>query len=68
VQRLLLGTHTSDKEQNYLMFAEVHLPNDDSPIDARKYDENKGEVGGFGGVSDKIQITMKINHEGEVNK
>jgi hypothetical protein len=28
------------------------------------------EVGGFGGgtVPDKIQIVMKINHEGEVNR
>jgi histone-binding protein RBBP4 len=68
LQRLILGTHTSDAEQNYLMIAEVHLPLDDTAIDARKYDDQKGEVGGFGGVSDKIEIVMKINHDGEVNK
>jgi len=68
VQRLLLGTHTSDAEQNYLMIAEVHLPLEDTAIDARKYDDQKGEVGGFGAVSDKIEIVMKINHDGEVNK
>lgn len=67
-QRLLLGTHTSDAEQNYLMIAEVHLPLDDASVDSRKYDDQKGEMGGFGGVSDKVEIVLKINHEGEVNK
>eukprot|EP01118_Nematostelium_gracile_P018389 TRINITY_DN8153_c0_g1_i1.p1 TRINITY_DN8153_c0_g1~~TRINITY_DN8153_c0_g1_i1.p1 ORF type:complete len:426 (+),score=104.75 TRINITY_DN8153_c0_g1_i1:131-1279(+) len=68
INRLILGTHTSDAEQNYLMIAEVHLPVEDQPIDPRKYDDSKAEVGGFGGISDKIEIVMKINHEGEVNK
>jgi len=69
VQRLLLGSHTSGEEQNYLMLAEVHLPLDETSVDSRKYDQNT-EVGGFGNgnVSDKIQIVLKINHEGEVNK
>jgi len=68
VQRLLLGTHTSNEEQNYLMIAEVHLPLDEAAIDSRKYEDQRGEVGGFGGVSDRIEIIMKMNHEGEVNK
>jgi len=68
VQRLILGTHTSDQEQNYLMIAEVNLPLDETSIDTRKYDDQKGEVGGYGGVSDKIDIIMRMNHEGEVNK
>lgn len=68
VQRLILGTHTSDAEQNYLMIARVHLPVEDTPIDTRKYDDQKGEVGGFGSVSEKIEIIQKINHEGEVNR
>eukprot|EP01114_Cavostelium_apophysatum_P011149 TRINITY_DN2533_c0_g1_i1.p1 TRINITY_DN2533_c0_g1~~TRINITY_DN2533_c0_g1_i1.p1 ORF type:complete len:421 (-),score=103.63 TRINITY_DN2533_c0_g1_i1:37-1299(-) len=67
VQRLLLGTHTSGEEQNYLMIAEVNLPLDETAIDSKKYDEQK-EMGGFGGVSDRIEITMKMNHDGEVNK
>ena len=77
IHRLILGTHTSDAEQNYLMIAEVHLPVEDQQIDPRRYDDSKAgnlsidslaEVGGFGGISDKIEIVMKINHEGEVNK
>jgi len=66
--RLLLGTHTSDREQNYLMIAEVNLPNEESAVEAKKYDDQKGEIGGYGGVTDRIEITLKMNHEGEVNR
>lgn len=64
---LLLGTHTSG-DQNYLMVASVSLPSYDAPIDARKYDDEKGEVGGFGAVGNKVDIRVRIKHEGEVNR
>ncbi|RXN22259.1 histone-binding RBBP4 [Labeo rohita] len=67
VHRLVLGTHTSD-EQNHLVIASVQLPNDDAQFDASHYDSEKGEFGGFGSVSGKIEIEIKINHEGEVNR
>lgn len=66
--RLILGTHTTDGDQNYLMIAEVKLPNEDTEIDVRKYDEERGEAGGFGGTSAKVEVTQRINHEGEVNR
>jgi histone-binding protein RBBP4 len=68
IHKMLLGTHTSNNEQNYLMIAEVALPTAESEIDVRKYDDEKGEVGGFGGTLSKIDIKIKINHEGEVNR
>lgn len=77
---LLLGTHTTG-EQNYLMVGTVVLPKDDAVIDNRTetkkttpaahYDEEKKELGGFGHADDKvgkIEIRMKIKHEGEVNR
>uniref|UniRef100_A0A8C9SIY0 Retinoblastoma binding protein 4 n=1 Tax=Scleropages formosus TaxID=113540 RepID=A0A8C9SIY0_SCLFO len=67
VHRLVLGTHTSD-EQNHLVIASVQLPNDEAQFDASHYDSEKGEFGGFGSVSGKIEIEIKINHEGEVNR
>mmetsp|Transcript_3413 Transcript_3413/g.8002 ORF Transcript_3413/g.8002 Transcript_3413/m.8002 type:complete len:423 (-) Transcript_3413:214-1482(-) len=67
VQRLILGTHTSDNEQNHLMFAEVRLPLEDTEIDARKYEEKNG-YGGYNGVSGRLEIVQKINHTGEVNR
>lgn len=70
IQRLLLGTHTSDGEPNYLMFAEVKLPCESTVIDARAFaDPNcNPNPGGYGGFSTKIEIKQKIAHEGEVNR
>ncbi|KAK9805231.1 hypothetical protein WJX72_007327 [[Myrmecia] bisecta] len=67
-QKLVLGTHTSESEQNYLMIAEVALPLEDSETDARQYDEERGEVGGFGAPAGKVQVIQQINHDGEVNR
>jgi hypothetical protein len=41
IQRLLIGTHTSDNDQNYVEIANVQLPKSDSDIDPRKYEEEK---------------------------
>lgn len=67
VHRMILGTHTSD-EQNHLLIASVQLPNEDAQFDASQFDSEKGEFGGFGSVNGKIEIDIKINHEGEVNR
>uniref|UniRef100_A0A8C6QN67 Histone-binding protein RBBP4-like N-terminal domain-containing protein n=1 Tax=Nannospalax galili TaxID=1026970 RepID=A0A8C6QN67_NANGA len=64
---LELGTHTSD-EQNHLLVAPVHIPNDNAQFDASHCDSDKGEFGGFGSVIEKIECKIKINHEGEVNR
>jgi len=42
VQRMLIGTHTSDNDQNYLQIAQVQLPSDSTPIDTRKFDDERG--------------------------
>ncbi|XP_054979024.1 histone-binding protein RBBP7 isoform X2 [Sorex araneus] len=55
---LVLGTHTSD-EQNHLVVARVHIPNDDAQFDASHCESDKGG---------KIECEIKINHEGEVNR
>jgi histone-binding protein RBBP4 len=73
IQRLLLGTHTSEGEPNYLQIASVQLPNYDTEIDASKFDEERDEFGGFGGTgsgssSCRLNVVQKIPHEGEVNR
>lgn len=67
VQKMILGTHTSDDEPNYLMLAQVQLPIDDAENDARQYDDDRGEIGGFGCASGKVRslfffffLTMEI--------
>lgn len=67
-QKLILGTHTSDNEQNYLMVAEVQLPLEESELDGRQYDDERNEVGGFGGAHGKVHVIQQINHDGEVNR
>jgi histone-binding protein RBBP4 len=67
-QQLILGTHTSEGEQNYLMRAEIQLPLEDSETDNRGYNEENGEVGGFGATNGRIQVIQQINHRGEVNR
>uniref|UniRef100_A0A8C0TZR2 Histone-binding protein RBBP7-like n=1 Tax=Cyanistes caeruleus TaxID=156563 RepID=A0A8C0TZR2_CYACU len=62
---LILGAHTSD-EQNHLVVARVQIPNSEQ-FDALQSDSEKGEFGGFGSVTGKIEVEIKINHEGEVN-
>ena len=37
-------------------------------MDSRKYEEERGEYGGYGGASCRINIVQKIPHEGEVNR
>lgn len=66
--RLLLGTHTSGGATNHLMLANVQLPAPDASADARKYDEDRGEYGGFGSTSGKVELTQLIPHNGEVNR
>ncbi|CAJ0592545.1 unnamed protein product [Cylicocyclus nassatus] len=66
-QRLILGTHTSD-EQNHLLISKIQLPTDDAQFDASRYDTEKGEFGGFGAITGKVETEIKINHDGEVNR
>lgn len=65
---MITGTHTSEGAQNYLQIVTVMLPNENAEVDARKYDDEKGEVGGYGGAEAKINIVQRINHDGEINR
>lgn len=73
--RLLLGTHTSGQDNNYLQIATANLPRTesdaggaDAKVEMKDYDEEKGEIGSYSSTSTRIQITQRINHEGEVNR
>lgn len=53
-QSLLLGTQTSDQENNHLLIAEVKIPNKSS--------------NNFSSIKNKIEVRNMFNHEGDVNK
>lgn len=65
IQRLLLGTYTSDDEQNYLRIAEVRLPKSNTRIEARP---DRPEIGSYGIVAGKVDISQQIIHDGEINR
>ncbi|KAI1432662.1 WD domain-containing protein [Xylaria sp. CBS 124048] len=71
IHRVLLGTHTSDGKPNYVQVAEVEIAKSISP-NSRDYDEERGEIGGYGKAVDQVamkwKIVQKIDHPGEVNK
>ena len=68
IQRMILGTHTAEGEQNHLMIVEVRLPLEDTELDVRSYAQDKPESGGFGGTNGQVKVVQEINHEGEVNR
>ncbi|KAJ1922071.1 Histone acetyltransferase type B subunit 2 [Tieghemiomyces parasiticus] len=69
LQRLLMGTHTSGNEQNYIQIAEVQLPREDPEQSAGKFaNETGAEAGGYGAGQSRISIVQKIAHDGEVNR
>jgi histone-binding protein RBBP4 len=61
LQRLIVGTHTSENEPNYLMLAQVQLPLEDSENDARQYDDERGDMGGFGCSSGKVWNRIRFH-------
>uniref|UniRef100_A0A2K5I1M2 Histone-binding protein RBBP4-like N-terminal domain-containing protein n=1 Tax=Colobus angolensis palliatus TaxID=336983 RepID=A0A2K5I1M2_COLAP len=67
IHQLVLGTLTLDV-QNHLVCNSLMMHQCDAQCDASYYDSEKGESGGFHSVCGKIEIEIKINHEGEVNR
>lgn len=67
VQKMILGTHTSENEPNYLMIAQVQLPLEDTESEARQYDDDRSEFGGFGCASGKVQFFRLILGFSELN-
>lgn len=71
--RLLLGTHTSGDNPNYLQIANIEIPKNIAPNE-KDFDADRGEIGGYGSSAGKESFQMKfkveqrIRHPGEVNK
>jgi histone-binding protein RBBP4 len=64
---LILGTHTSNGEQNYLMIASIKLPQLDMGVDKINGGKSKANTK-KNGMYGKMEINIKINHQGEVNR
>ncbi|PVU88332.1 hypothetical protein BB559_004871 [Furculomyces boomerangus] len=69
VQRLLLGTHTTNNDQNYLQIANVQIPREDIEISEIINGASEfAELGGYGAAECKVVVTQQINHDGEINR
>lgn len=70
--RILLGTHTFGVGPDYLQIGHVTVPQ--LIPDPANYDEEKEEIGGYGGGKLPLireltwDIVQRIDHPGEVNK
>ena len=62
---MVLGTHTTDDEPNYLLIADVTLPHPDAVIDHRTKDEDGNPIVD---KTPNINYTHRIRHNGEVNR
>jgi histone-binding protein RBBP4 len=70
-RRLLLGTLTSDNEQNYVLVVKVVLPGDDAEEDDAQEPatgENWQREAPSKGPKARVEIVKRINHQGEVNR
>ncbi|EGR34820.1 retinoblastoma binding protein 4, putative [Ichthyophthirius multifiliis] len=70
IHKLLITTHTSDQDKEYLIIGKVKLPLENTPIDITEYQLDASEIGQMGLASgqNKIEIETKILHEGESNR
>lgn len=72
-QMVILGTHTSDNEPNYLILAEVQLHDGTQDEDGDgdgdiKQPQDKMKPETSGGAMGKVRIVQQINHQKEVNR
>lgn len=65
--RVILGTHTSD-EMNHVLIVNVKIPKEDAQFPLDSWDPSSFEFGAYGSIAGKIEVEMRINHEGEVNR
>lgn len=63
VHRMLIGTHTSDNDNNYVQIATVHLPKPDSELNLEKYDDERGgEPGSVAQLAQRLLMRAFLPH------
>jgi len=69
-KKLIIGTHTSGAEQNYLLICKIKLPiqKEEAKGEITNYSYTKEDIENYKKISKKIEIEYKINHQGEVNR
>lgn len=65
--KMIIGTQTSGEEPNYLMIAQVKLPNETTSTEAEDFKLTE-RTEGSNVNNNSLNIYIRILHEGEVNK
>jgi histone-binding protein RBBP4 len=60
VQNMILGTHNSNNEIDYLMLSQVQILLEDAENDSRQYDDEHGEIGGFNCASMVVNDIVNV--------
>ena len=71
IQKLIMGTHTTSSEQNYLLICQIKLPLEKETIinnDTSNFSYDKTDIEKYKNLSKKIEIEYRINHQGEINR
>lgn len=69
---MLIGTHTSNDEQNYLQIMKIKIPLESSK-DVKDFNDSAKDTSMLGNPTssqkrERIEIESQINHQGEVNR
>lgn len=67
-QEMILGTHTSGEDDNYLKIASIELPEDILGAEFSETPESTEETEQQRNVQSRIKITKKIKHEEEITR
>ena len=71
-QKIIIGTHTTGTEQNYLLICKIKLPHQKeestSSPDITNFYYSPNDIDNYKKISKKIEVEYRINHQGEVNR
>lgn len=69
LNKLVMGTHTTNNDPNYLMIAKVKIPKDDILLDISEYTyahDKRTSHTSIGQSNGNVEIEKRILHQGEV--
>ena len=70
-QKILIGTHTTGTEQNYLLICKIKFPEQKEASmgnDITNLYYNPQDIQNYKKIPKKLEVEYRINHQGEVNR
>ena len=70
-QKLVIGTHTSSNEQNYLLICKIKFPEQKEEKISQEISNlfyDKEDIEKYKKIPKKLEVEYRINHQGEINR